>query len=235
MKSVVGDVPVGFRYATAPVPGSFVNVYLYEITSRPTPSTLSRLQRRIFLRYLITAAADDPVEAHSLLENLIFSALDEADFEVELDPVSIAFWKALGAPPQPSFTIKLPAMHEKIPPESGKVLRPPVLHLAPVSELQGVVFDAGGIPRGGCTVELTIRVGDIDKGGQAEPGMAPAATVRFSTETDSRGRFRLLRVPSEWSARSVRVITGSHEEKWDLPRTSTEYGAPLEFRLSKEV
>jgi len=229
VKYAAGDVAVGFRRATAPSPGAGVNLYLYEITSRPAPSASDRQPQRIFLRYLVTATAEDPVEAHGLLEKLIFSALEEKDFEVELDPVPMAFWSAFGAPPQPSFTLRIPAMRERAMLERPKPPHIPVFQLAPVSDLRGVVLDADGRPQASCAVELRVGFSELDE--RLDKSKAGALRVRFSTTTDSHGRFRLQSVPRESAQASLRVVSGGYEQTFPLIQPASPESS-LELRLN---
>src|SRR5262245_13374348 len=64
-------------------------VHLHLLDVRPTPAlrTPKRPPLQLTLRYLVAAAAADVHEAHRLLGELAFAALDETEFEVETEPL----------------------------------------------------------------------------------------------------------------------------------------------------
>src|SRR5436190_19967220 len=90
----------------APKPGETsrgVGLYLLELRDKPVPRGNTRPPIQIELHYLVTARASDPADSHALLSQLIFAAMANPDFEVDLEPLPATTWAAFGVPPQPSF------------------------------------------------------------------------------------------------------------------------------------
>lgn len=86
--------------------GRGVALYLFDIAPA-APSQEGRRQRvEADVRYLITAWAAEPLEAHTLLSQLLFAALQNAEFEVDLQPPPIDVWRGFGLPPQPAFLLR---------------------------------------------------------------------------------------------------------------------------------
>jgi len=100
--AVLGPPQVGERRTK----GRGVALYLFDI-SPSAPPQQGRPQRvEADVRYLITAWAAEPLEAHMLLSQLLFAALQNAEFEVALQPPPIDVWRGFGLPPQPAFLVR---------------------------------------------------------------------------------------------------------------------------------
>src|SRR5208283_5349055 len=123
------------------------------------------------------ASADQPEEAHRLLGEIVFAAMDDPEFEVDLSPLPVNVWRAFGVPPQPSFILKVPVGKEKPKPKVGIVRQPLVVKWASLTSLHGIVLGPGDVALSGARVEF--------------PGLD------LVTHTDSNGRFRFSTVPSE--------------------------------------
>ncbi|HZH77837.1 MAG TPA: hypothetical protein VEY88_17555, partial [Archangium sp.] len=50
------------------------------------------------------AGGDSPERAHHVLGQLVFAAMEEPEFEVDLAPLPVALWSALGVPPRPALS-----------------------------------------------------------------------------------------------------------------------------------
>ena len=167
--TVIFDAPASGR------PGAGVSLYLLELVERLQASGPAPPQLQLSLRYLVTTWAQQPDEAHRMLGQLAFAAMAQPDYEVELRPVAAETWLALGAPPQPSFVIRLPLRQERRQPELHYVTKPVVLQLSSARALYGLVLGPADVPVAGARVEL------------------PA--LRLAAETDARGRFHFDMVP----------------------------------------
>src|SRR5262245_61721513 len=165
----------------------------------------------INLRYLVTAGSPRPEEAHRLLGELIFAALQKPEkeapeFEVIVEPLPVEAWAVLGATPQPSFFLRAPLRRERPEPALPMVREPVVLQPSPMRALSGVVYESGGMPIMGARVELL--------------------SLGIATRTDEWGRFRFAGVPSNVQLKLLAQAKGRTKE--------IDYSAgdgPLEIRL----
>jgi hypothetical protein len=167
---------------------------------------------KLNLRYLVTARSPRAEEAHRLLGELIFAALQKPEkeapeFEVIVEPLPVEAWAVLGAPPQPSFFLRAPLRRERPEPEVPMVTEPVVLQPSPMRMLSGTVYESGGMPIMGARVELL--------------------TLGIATRTDEWGRFRFAGVPSNGQLKLLVQAKGQTKE--------IDYSIgdePLEIRLS---
>ncbi|MCU0518329.1 MAG: DUF4255 domain-containing protein, partial [Oscillatoria sp. Prado101] len=93
-------------------------------------------------RYLVTTWAGTPEDAHRLLGDLLFAAMDSAAFQAELNPLPAAAWTAFGLPPQPSFVLRVPLQIARP--------QPPVVNLSQaeqqaLEQLQSLFFLFGSV------------------------------------------------------------------------------------------
>ena len=86
--------------------GRGVALYLFDIAPSAPPEGGRPQRVEADVRYLITAWAAEPLEAHTLLSQLLFAALQNAEFEVALQPPPIDVWRGFGIPPQPAFLVR---------------------------------------------------------------------------------------------------------------------------------
>jgi hypothetical protein len=189
--TVIGTVPVSLA---PPVRDegeeAVVSLYLLELTENPSPRTSGPQPLQLQLRYLVTTSARQPEEAHRLLAELLFAALETEKMQVEMEPVPVALWQAFGVAPRPAFTVRVPLLKERKTRPVRRVLEPVVVEAAPLAALEGVVLGPGDVPLAGARVEL------------------PALNV--STGTDFRGRFRFAAVPRDATA-TLRVQARGQE------------------------
>jgi Carboxypeptidase regulatory-like domain/Pvc16 N-terminal domain len=186
IKNTLDDVEVFLTAPEAAEPGRGVGLYLLELLHTPAARTAQKPPLQITLRYLVTARADAPEEAHRLLGQLIFAALENAEFEVEPNAPAAELWGALGVAPRPSFVLRLPLRREQRPEQAAPRVRVPlVVKGAALTSLRGQVVGAGGVPVAGARVEL------------------PSASL--STRTDFEGRFTFPAVPASPRAQLLRV------------------------------
>ncbi len=177
IKSVVGSVEVILGSPVLLDGKRGVCLYLLALAESPATWIKRQLPRRVALRYLITAWAEDEKEAHSFLGKLLVAAMEKQEYEIDLTEVPATLWTAFGIAPRPAFMLYVPFSVEKPAPTPKLVQGPLVVHGSPIRSLHGIVLGPGDIPVVGAAVEL------------------PALQLRG--HTDVRGRFRFAAVPSE--------------------------------------
>ena len=215
---VLPDAPVSLALPDQDPAQRGVGLYLLELAPAPAPRSSSAARRpplRLSLCYLVTTHADSPESAHRLLGELAFAALEEPDLEVELSPVPVALWTALGVPPQPAFRLHVSLERERPVPLAPRVRMPLTTRAVPAVALLGRVMGPGDLPIPNALVEL--------------PSMG------LSVRTDARGSFRFASVPSgtplgRLEVRAKGEVLAVHTE--ELP---TEGGALLVRLALKEI
>ena len=165
--------------------GHGVSAYLLEIAPGAPPRGSTRPPLQLWLRYLVTTWADDPVVARSLLMDLAFAALSQADLDVAPEPVAPELWSALGSVPQPSFILRAAVRRERPDVVAPRVLLPLVVEQGRFVSVEGVVLGPGDLGLAGAEVDVV----GIDRG----------------TRTDRRGRFRIGRLPGDPVESRLRV------------------------------
>jgi hypothetical protein len=175
VEEVDPDADVSLEPPSGDRPGRGVGLYLLGIGERPPPRGADRPPLQLWLRYLVTTWAEQPEEAHRLLLDLVFAAMEGSDMEVDLRDEPPDLWAALGAAPQPSFVLRLPVRRERPVAPAPPVLWPLRIEGASPITLEGFVIGPREIPIVGASVGI------------------PA--IQQETTTDRRGRFRFPRVP----------------------------------------
>jgi hypothetical protein len=175
--ALLGTVTVTLDPPQAVQPGRGVSFYLYGLADRPPPRNAERAPLQLSLRYLVTTWAQEQEAMHRLLDKLVFAAMGDTAFEVELSPPAAEIWTALGVAPQPSFVLGALVRRERPEPEAPLVRMPLEVRYASITELRGTVLGPGDVALMGALVEL------------------PALQIR--TRTDARGRFRFAAVPRD--------------------------------------
>ncbi|MBI5667942.1 MAG: DUF4255 domain-containing protein [Chloroflexi bacterium] len=211
-ESVLDGTTVTFAPPAADQSGQAVSLYLMEFDTAPPPRGMTRPPLQFTLVYLVTAQGYEPDEAHRLLGELIFAALDSTEFEVDLKPLPYAAWTAFGVPPQPSFFLRALARRDRPEPEIKYVRRPLVIHTSPLASLEGVVLGPGDIPLVGARVEV--------------PGM------QARTQTDSHGRFTFSSLPTDPPIQQLRIRAKGREQVVAI-EPSTDRPLVIRFDLLK--
>jgi len=212
--SVVQTTEVSLAAPNVDKPGSGVGMYLLEVMQSPTPTTLRRSPLQLSLRYLITTWSERAEDAHQALVRLIFAAMENTEFQVELDPIPITVWTAFGVPPRPHFILRQPLRQERPEPQSKLVRQPLTVKTSPVIGLHGQLLGPGDLPLADCRVEI------------------PA--LRLSSSTDYNGRFYFPAVPAEGTKRLLikakgRELAVSREENYpDSSAPMIVHFSPLE-------
>ncbi|MFL5345371.1 MAG: carboxypeptidase-like regulatory domain-containing protein [Hyalangium sp.] len=207
---VAGDAPVSFTVPDRNNVGQGVSLYLLELGTAPPARSVRRVPLQFSVCYLITVGAETPERAHQLLGELVFSALETPEFEVDLGPVPLQLWTALAIPPQPAFRVRLPVRRERPEPQIRRVHFPLVTQTVPNEVLLGRVVGPGEVPIPGALVEL------------------PA--LKLTTRTDARGCFRFPLVPSRAALGRLEVRAKGEVLRVGAEALSAEEG-PLVIRM----
>jgi hypothetical protein len=182
--AVAGDAEVTVGPPGVDGPRS-INLYLLELGERPASRGTTSAPLQLALRYLVTARSDDPEDAHRMLVDLAFSAMDEADLELDLRAMSPELWLALDAPPQPAFIVSVAVRRRRTEPRSVPVRLPLRVTPGRMIPLEGRVVGPGGVPLADATVELPDQ--------------------RVAIRTDGHGAFRFAAVPAAPARTRLRV------------------------------
>jgi len=188
--SVLPGIPVSLATPAAQNSGRGVSFYLMEVRNSPTHLTSRAAPLELSLRYLVTSWAETPEEAHQILTDLAFAALANRDVQVELDAVSMETWTALGVPPSPSFVVRVPLRQARTEPPTKMVRERLKLSPTTLVPFHGLIVGPGEIPLANSLIDI--------------PGM------RLSTQSDYRGQFHFVAVPSEGS-KTIRVRAKGRE------------------------
>lgn len=183
--TVLGETPVSFAAPRDAHPPVGISLYLLELGAAPPGRGDAQRMRELWLRYLVTAWADDPREAHRLLGTLVFAAMEDETLEVELAPLPAMAWAAFGAAPRPAFLLRAPLRRERPQPRAKTVRKPLQIELVATSPLRGVVLGPDDVPVAGARIDLPRH--------------------HLACYSGPDGRFRFPRVPSEPQAKDVRV------------------------------
>lgn len=210
VQEVVADAPVVLGSPRLLEGKRGVSLYLLAL-AEPLPAWANwQPAKRVALRYVITTWAHEEEEAHSLLEQLVFAAMEKREYELNLAELPATIWAALGIAPRPAFTLWVPCALEQ-PEQAIKLVRGPlVLHGAPVRSLHGIVSGPGDIPIVGASVEL------------------PALQLRC--HTDTRGRFHFASVPGTGQAFQL-IVKAKGRRQSVMVEQSTTNKEPLMIRF----
>jgi len=192
-----------------------VHIYLLHVVPGLTRTNLpaSNAVSELLLRYLITVDAADITAAHRLLGELAFAALENADFEVDLEPLPPSVWRAFGVPPQPSFMLRVPLRRQRPQPEAPLVRQPLAVETSSISALTGRVLGPEDVPLSGATVEL------------------PSLHLRQTT--DPNGRFHFPTVPNS-EQHHLRIRAKGREMIVDVEPSSPGQPVIIRFKPLEE-
>lgn len=209
-QTVLGDVSVSLELP--PVKGSSVSAYLMDVLLEPlTRSAREPEPHRLTLGYLVTTWADSPSEAHRLLGELLFEALDNPEMVVEAKPLPPALWQALGQTPRPAFILRVPSLKPRSALKFPKVRSTSVT----MSSLHPLVGQVRGPGDTGIS-EVLVEV--------------PA--LNLSTRTDASGAFYFPSVPAQPPARLNVHVKG---RKFEIaPADFEARKRPLIIQLTEE-
>lgn len=189
--SVVADTDVLLSLPREGVKRRAAAFHLMEILSAVPSRRDQPRPLEVSLRYLVTAWAETPEQAHHLLGELLFAAMETGDFQVELKPLAPDMWAAFGVAPQPAFLLQVPLVKER-PHVVKRVLERPQVRISAVTSLAGVVLGPKDVPIPRARVEL------------------PA--LNAVTYTDADGRFRFGAVPATPRTKQLRIVAKGSEQ-----------------------
>ena len=205
VKTVLGAVSVSLAPPERQPSGAQVNLYLLSLAAQPPPRTAQRPPLQIGLRYLVTTWAEKPEEAHRMLGELVFGALDNAGFGVDLAELPVALWSAFGIAPRPAFILSLPVRREKPMPQTPLVRQPLIIQATLISVAHGRVYGPNNLPLPDAQVVI------------------PA--LHLSATTDGDGAFRFPNLPHSPAPRSLIVTAKGRSQPVTL--TFPPDGAPV--------
>lgn len=211
MNSTVERVEVHFTAPKAVEDVRGIGLYLMEVGIMPPASTARLPPLQVALRYLVTSSAEDPEGAHRLLGELMFAAMENPEFQVELESVPMAVWTAFGIPPRPSFVLRVPLQQVRAETRAKPVRAIPVVKTMAVAPLHGIVWGPNDTPVSGAEVH------------------APA--LRLTTHTDYHGRFLFSMVPGEGQKITLRVKAKSREMSVSTDRNYPDATKPFLIRF----
>ena len=188
---LTGDIDISLLPPTEAGDKKVVGLYLKDILPSAPVHGTRRAPLQVLLRYLVTSRAKDPADAHQMLGQLLFAAMENAEFEVDLEPIPAEVWTAFGTMPMPSFMLRMPLRHER-PEEPVKLVRAPVeVHQSPLASMDGTVLGPEETPLANARVELT--------------------THNLVTRTDMKGRFIFPTVPIQPATKKIRIAARGRE------------------------
>ena len=197
--SVLGPLQVTFVPPVATVNRPTVSVYLLAVFHVPVGRPMrNEPPIKIVLRYLMTPMAEDPLEAHRLLSQLLLAAVGNAEWEVESDPLPAPAWLGLGLGIRPALLLRVPVRQERPVKVVPRVTSTLVIHHSPLGSLTGRIVGPGGVSIMGALVEV--------------PGLS------VSTRTDSNGHFVFPSIPLLPRVKALRVNARGRSVQVDLDR-----------------
>ncbi|HKQ79240.1 MAG TPA: Pvc16 family protein [Blastocatellia bacterium] len=208
------EIVLGLPDQTATKPQ--IALYLMDLSQGNVARVNKRPPLQLFLRYLVTVWSPRPEDAHRLLGELIFAALEKPEkeapeFEVLTEPLPIEAWAVMGVAPQPSFFLRVPLRRERPEPKAPLVRAPVIIQPSPMRPLTGVVYGPEKTPIMGARVEFTA--------------------LGLVTRTNEQGRFHFTGVPATVPLKLSVQAKGQRQEV-DFSGTPAAKGdEPLEIRL----
>ena len=191
--------------------GRGIGLYLLELMQSPMPSALRRTPLQLMLRYLVTTWSDNPEDAHDMLVQLAFAAMESTTFQLEMESVPLSIWSAFGIPPQPSFVLRIPVQRERPEPDTALVREPLRVQTSPMVSFHGVLLGPGDLPLANCVVEVP--------------------SLNLSTTTDHKGRFSFVGLPAQ-GAKKLLVKAKGHVLPVNSDVNYPDSTAPLVIHFS---
>lgn len=212
-KALSGVQQVSFQMPAQPEEDlTTVHIYLMEISDDARRHNTGRPPVQPSLRYLLTTSGKDIRNAHKLLYVLLYSALQNPDFEVEFDPVNSMLWTALQTPPRPAFIIRVPLTHEW-PPISVPRVKDVRVGLYALVWLFGQVLGPGDVP----IEQARVEVKDVHKDSCAY--------------TDRMGCFSIPNVAATPNRKTLTVTAQGCEQVFSCEETGS-IDSPQIFRMA---
>lgn len=183
---VLPGVPVSLVSAPQPARQPSLGFYLLQLAPvAPPQGVRAPAPFKIKLCYLVTAWAESPAEMHRLVGTLMFSAMENSEWEVVSSASFPRLWSDLNLPLRPAFGLWVPVTRERQVRRAPLVKSQLVLKQSAMRTLRGQVLGPAQVPIMGATIEV------------------PA--LGLATMTDRQGRFHFSAVPGEPPIRVIRV------------------------------
>lgn len=179
---------------------SGVGLYLLDVAPALPERRTARPVPKIILSYLITTFHNDPAEAHRMLGELIFAAMEHTEYDVAQEPIPTAIWTAFGAVPMPAFLLRVPLRRPR-PEEPVEPVRRIEVSASPVAALYGRVVGPGDVALSGARVDVQ--------------------GLGFYTHTDSQGRFRFSAIPGQAWKKRLRVLAKGRVQEVAVEEVTT--------------
>lgn len=179
--------------------------YLLEILRAPVARSEQPAPLQISLRFLVSAWCSDSAAANDVLLRLAFSAMEQANWELESEPMPLQGWQALGIAPRPGFILRVPLRMER-PRPAFKRVRVARIEGGVLPSLRGVVLGPNDVPVTGAKVEVPSqqRWTETDqRGGFILPGIALSPKESLLV----RARGQQMEVSSDGLAASAQPLT----------------------------
>ena len=183
-KAIVADLTVSFNVPTAETDKLNLCLYLLDVIPVAAGRGVRLPPLQMTLRYLVVAQGPIQSEVHQLLGTVLIAALENAEFEIEKEPLPFDVWKAFGIAPRPSFVLRVPFKYERAEKVAQPVLQPLTVKQTVLETLQGRI-SINRIPIMNANVEI------------------PA--LKLSARTDADGNFQFPALPSEPSEKDLRI------------------------------
>lgn len=190
LKSITQNLEVFFTSPTKDLKKQGVYIYLLDLLPNPSGRGVRRPPLQVTLRYLIFPQTEDPKENHRVLGNLLISAMESSEFEVEKNLIPPGIWQAFGMPPQPAFILRVPFTLKREEKLAPPVKFPVVINQTTLESLQGRIL----------AKEIPIANAKID---------IPA--LQITTTTNSDGFFRFASIPSEPKDKNIIIRARGRE------------------------
>jgi hypothetical protein len=185
-----------------------VNLYLFSLegtspirTNKPAPLT-------VYLRYLVTAIADDPLVAHGLLGRLFFAAMLHKGYEVTYPADDMMLWNTLGVVPRPAFILKVLATMERSIDQALPVTEFLEQIPADMVNFSGQVRGPNGVGIANAQVRLPV--------------------LGLTAHTDPRGNFVFTPIPKQKYVLKIFARQQTFEHPIDLS-AAIEFPVPIDL------
>lgn len=209
IQGVLPDARISYAPPTATPADPTVSLYLMELRNAAPQREAQQRFDQVLLRYLISASAEDTHEGHRMLGTLLFAAFGQPEYDVDLTPVPVEVWSALGSPPGPAFVLQIPVRQPRSKRDAPAVRGPLIVEQSPTASLNGIVLGPNDVPIGDAGVEI---VG-----------------LRSNTRTGRDGRFRFGLVPNGGGPLKVRVEARGRTVTVDAPESLDEEQLVIRF------
>ncbi|MDB5343447.1 MAG: hypothetical protein JWP89_1824 [Schlesneria sp.] len=167
---------VSFDLPTEAANGDGISLYLLGIEQAVAKQGRNPATQ-LSLRYLITAWDHEPQNAHRVLGELAFSAMEQQRLELEWMPLSTDLWTALQLRPRPAIVVRTQLARTRALSESPPVRTGLTTRETKLAPLTGVILGPNAIPIANASIEV--------------------ATLKLNTRSDFDGRFRFPALPAD--------------------------------------